>query len=112
MKDGGASENKHIIIKHCVFKNKVKPNIFKRLCYGEPKKLTFTHPKIGLKVWQYCFSNLGGNLFLCFELSVDVKDGGDKNSVNLNDKTDEEIDTGFEYLERETKGLFGLRWLC
>ena len=56
------------IIKHCVFKNKVKPCFFKSICYGDPKKLPDMHPKTVVKIWQYCFSNLGGYLFTCFEL--------------------------------------------
>ena len=75
----GTNEGKHFIVKQCIFKGKLKPSIFKRLCFGKLHKLNFTHPKIGVNVWQYVFTNLAGHLLLCYELSPEAckKEGGD-----------------------------------
>jgi hypothetical protein len=88
------------IIKHFYFKNKMKPVVFKQYCYGAAHKLTFTHPKIGVKVFQYTFENLSGNSFLCMELSPEAK-GGKETTSNLSDKTDEEVEAGFEFIAKE-----------
>lgn len=98
------------IIKHFYFKNKLKPAIFKQYCYGTAHKLTFAHPKIGVKVFQYTFENLEGNLFLCWQLSPEAKSGKETTS-NLSDKTDEEVEAGFEYIAKEAAPLNGVKLL-
>lgn len=104
---------KSFIVKHCVFKNKMKPSIFKTQCYGNAHKLRFTHPKIGVRVWQYMFQNLGGYSFLSYELSSEATKAatGSNSGFNLSDKTDEDIDAGFQYIQREARGLNGVRLL-
>jgi hypothetical protein len=100
------------IVKHCIFKSKLKPAIFKKVAYGKPHSMNYVHPKIGPKVWQYTFQGIGGYLFLCYELSAEAKAKSDKGPVtNLSDKTDEEIDGGFAFIEKHAKGLSGVKLL-
>jgi hypothetical protein len=106
-----ANGENHYIVKHCIFKNKMKAALFRGLCFGQPHKMTFEHPKIGMRVWQYAFQNLGGYLCLCNQLSSEatVKEGG--NTTNLSDKSDEEIDAGFAYISKEARGKQGVALL-
>jgi hypothetical protein len=104
--------NSAYIIKQCIFKNKLKPAVFRQLAYGTPYKLTFEHPKVGVRIWQYAFQNLGGYLYLCKELSAEATNKESKNNaVNLSDKDDAEIDEGFEYIKKHADGMSGVKAL-
>ena len=87
---------RYCIVKHWIFPDKLKPVIFQQLVVGEPHKISFVHPKIGLAVWQYAFENLSGYQFRCYHLTPQATTTGrsDKFAPNLNDKSDEEIDKG------------------
>ena len=103
---------KHFIVKHCVFKSKVKPSVFHKACFGQPHQLTAAHPKIGPRIWQYAFQNLAGRLFLCFSLTADAtKREPGEGATTLCDKTDTEIDEGFAYIQRHAAGLSGVKLL-
>ena len=102
------------IVKHLVFKDKMKPQSFQRLIYGEARRLKFTHPKIGVKVWQYTFENMGGWQFRQHHLTPEVISKS-KGSMDMNTLTDEQVDEGFDYIVKEAprtaSGITQLTWL-
>ncbi len=56
----------------CVFEDRMNDPCFQRVAYGEPHRLSFNHPKIGKRVWQYCPENLTGAHILCYRLTSEV----------------------------------------
>jgi hypothetical protein len=105
---------KYTITKHWRFPKSIKPAVFQNIAFGKANKLKFNeHPKTGVKIWQYCWENLGGYHFRCFHLSPEgkVAAGKESGAGNLNDKSDEDIDTGFKYIEDNATGLNGVKLL-
>ena len=89
------------IFKHFIFPHKVTASVFRQMTYGTPKKAMFMSldPKMGRKIIQYCLERMGGRCFKFAELTnqgipTKVK------AVPFEDKDDEDIDKGFEYLAK------------
>ena len=73
------------------------------------------NPKVSRKILQYCFENLGGRAFTCFDLSSQAtRKGATKSNIPFEDKDDEEIDQGFEHIlrkaQRSTSEMAQLKW--
>lgn len=102
------AEGQHTILKHVAFPDKVKPNLVRDLVFGIPYRAKFmSSPKVGRKVLQYCFENLGGRQFKSFELSALATAKKPMKAVPFEDKEDEDIDAGFDYILK-----FGPRAPC
>ena len=74
-----------------------------------------SNPKVGRKILQYCFENLGGHAFRCFDLSSQAtRRGQSKTSMPFEDKEDAEIHEGFDYIlrtaPRSSCEMAQLRW--
>jgi hypothetical protein len=108
------NDGSKIILKHCVFPKKVKVLQFQKYAYGSTHRLTFAHPKIGVKVWQYVFENMGGAQCRCFFLSPNATNAKGKDNL-FTDKADEEIDAGFDFImkqgPRSAAGMRQLIWM-
>ena len=88
-----------------------------QICFGFPYRPLFmkSNPKVGRKILQYCFENLGGHAFRCFDLSSQAtRRGQSKTSMPFEDKEDAEIDEGFGYFfrtaPRSSCEMAQLRW--
>ena len=96
-------DGKKAILKHVSFLDKVKVSFVQQICFGSPYRPLFmkSNPKVGRKILQYCFENLGGHAFRCFDLSAQATHRGQsKTSMPFEDKEDAEIDEGFDYISR------------
>ena len=95
------ADGKLTIVKHLAFSEKMKALMFKKLAFGLPFKPHFmaANPKVGRKILQYCFENLEGRAFTCFDLSSQAtRKRATKSNIPFKDKDDEEIDQGFEHI--------------
>ena len=90
------SDEKHYIIKHFIFGSKCKPGLFMASMHG--KAHSVATPKVGKKILQYTLENLGCHQFNIFDLQT-----SDSKNTNtrFEDKTDEEVDAGFDYIATE-----------
>ena len=104
------------ILKHLAFPDKVKPSFLKGVVFGTPQRAKWMsgNPKVGRKVLQYCLEGLGGRQFKCFELSSQVTNKKIGKAIPFEDKEDEEIDAGFDYIlkhgPRSSSEMAQLRW--
>ena len=99
-------DGKKAILKHVSFPDKVKVSFVQQICFGSPYRPLFmkSNPKVGRKILQYCFENLGGHAFRCFDLSSQAtRRGQSKTSMPFQDKEDAEIDEGFEHFAHCSK---------
>ena len=110
-------DGKKAILKHVSFPDKVKVSFVQQICFGSPYRPLFmkSNPKVGRKILQYCFENLGGHAFRCFDLSSQAtRRGQSKTSMPFEDKEDAEIDEGFNYIlrtaPRSSCEMAQLRW--
>ena len=110
-------DGKKAILKHASFPDKVKVSFVQQICFGSPYRPLFmkSNPKVGRKILQYCFENLGGHAFRCFDLSSQAtRRGQSKTSMPFEDKEDAEIDEGFNYIlrtaPRSSCEMAQLRW--
>ena len=107
--DGG----KHNIVKHCAFPSKMKAQVFSQLTDGVHKRLTFVHPKIGIKAWQYAFEHLGGYQLRSSAITPKIKDSRKGNEFY--EKSGDDIDSGFDYIlahgPRSNYQLRQMRWM-
>ena len=110
-------DGKKAILKHVSFPDKVKVSFVQQICFGSPYRPLFmkSNPKVGRKILQYCFENLGGHAFRCFDLSSQAtRRGQSKTSMPFEDKEDAEIDEGFNYIlrtaPRSSCEMEQLRW--
>ena len=74
-----------------------------------------SNPKVGKKILKYCFENLGGHAFRCFDFSLQAtRRGQSTTSMPFEDKEDAEIDEGFDYIlriaPRSSCEMAQLRW--
>eukprot|EP00969_Alexandrium_andersonii_P053451 2350095-Alexandrium_andersonii.AAC.1 len=53
-------EGEYSVVKHLTFRDEVKPAYAVKFAQGDPHNITWPHPKVGMKIWQYMFENLGG----------------------------------------------------
>ena len=99
------------IVKHLYVPGGLKPSFFKDACFGNPTKITFVHPKTGLKVWQYYIENMKGTHIFSKYLTADA---GRSKSGGVVALTDEEVDKGFEFLMKSrptsTRPIDVLMW--
>ena len=71
-------------------------------------------PKIGRNVLQYCLEGWGGRQFKCFELSSQATNKKICKAIPFEDKEDEVIDAGFDYILKHgpcsSSEMAQLRW--
>ena len=111
------ADGHHAILKHLAFPDKVKPSFLKGVVFGTPQRakwMSWQIPKVGRKVLQYCLEGLGGRQFKCFELSSQVTNKKIGKAIPFEDKEDEEIDAGFDYILKHgpcsSSEMAQLRW--
>ena len=102
-------------MKHLISATKVKPSAFSQSVYGTAQIYTWraSNVKNGRKILQYMLEGLGGRQLKCFELQSQA---ATKNTASkFEDKTDEEIDAGFDFIAHEgprsTSDMAQLRWM-
>ena len=108
-------DGKKAILKHLSFPDKVKVSFVRQVCFGSPYRPLFmkSNPKVGRKILQYCFENLGGHAFRCFDLSSQAtRRGQSKTSMPFEDKEDAEIDEGFDYILRTAPRFYRVNHKC
>lgn len=94
-------DGSYSIFKHFIFPHKVMASVFKQMAFGRPKKAMFMsqEAKLGRKIVQYCLERMGGRCFKFSELTSQGMPSKVK-AVPFEDKDDEEIDKGFDYLSK------------
>ena len=109
-------DGSHTIWKHFMFANKLRPNLFMQYAFGEAQRPLFMNrdPRLARKILQYCLERMGGRLFKCAELTSQAVNLKVK-PVPFEDKDDEDIDKGFDYIQRfgprSAVEMQQLRWL-
>ena len=105
----------HDIVKHFMCNSKCKPAIFQKGAYSlsQVYRWRSTNSKIGNKIIQYVLENLGGRKIKLQDL---VSHTTPKNTMGkIEDKDDEEIDRGFDYIQNEgprsTSDMAQLQWM-
>ncbi|CAJ1352901.1 unnamed protein product [Effrenium voratum] len=83
------------MFKHFTFPEKIKPSQFMKMVYGEPRKAKFIMgaPKLRRKFLQHC----------CFELTSQACPKKAKSVIRFEDKEDEEINAGFDFILKNGK---------
>ncbi|CAE7362281.1 unnamed protein product [Symbiodinium sp. CCMP2592] len=109
------SDEKHYIIKHFVFASKCKACFFLASVYGKAHiyRWRAANPKVGKKILQYTLENLGCYQFKVFDLQT--FSAAKNTNTRFEDKTDEEVDAGFDYIAtegpRSSSEMQQLRWM-
>ena len=108
-------DGSNIIVKHFTCPDKLKPSVFLAGSSGQAYiyRWRATHAKVGKKILQYTLESLGGQQFKMFEMQSYT---APKSSSNrFEDKTDEEIDAGFDFIVhdalRSSSEMQQLRWM-
>ena len=108
-----AEANKVCILKHLAFPNKVKPAYVQRFTQGTPMKIQWSHPKTGMKMWQWMFEKLGH--FQCREWALVPYGAKKKNESVMSTLEATEIDQGFDHIgdhaPRHNRGNAQMRWV-
>lgn len=93
------SADKFTIIKHLVFAGRCKVSYILQYVTSDLKKITWEHPKTGIKVWQHFFDRLGGLRASCWHLVPFIPKKKGESVIGTLD--DAQIDAGFNLIEAE-----------
>ena len=90
------TQHKYFILKHLQFKDKVKgAYVTDRLAMGNVQRISWSHPKTGMKVWQHVFENLGGWQCRAFTLAPAIAKSGQLGVSSQKDLDHQSFRTGW-----------------